>query len=91
MGGQYGSSMILGKLFDEIRKNGMDPIVRYLIMNYHIHFINEYGSWRNRKMIDFYLKYCEAILKRYHNKVKYWLSFNEINNIHIFHFSAGRF
>jgi 6-phospho-beta-glucosidase len=30
-------------------------------------------------VIDFYLRYCETIFNRYKGKVKYWLTFNEIN------------
>ena len=30
-------------------------------------------------MADHYVRYCETIFKRYQNKVKYWLTFNEIN------------
>ena len=30
-------------------------------------------------MVDHYVRYCETIFKRYKDKVKYWLTFNEIN------------
>ncbi|MBA5760147.1 family 1 glycosylhydrolase, partial [Escherichia coli] len=40
-----------------------------------------YGGWKNRKCIDFYLNFCEAIFTRYKDKVKYWMTFNEINMI----------
>lgn len=30
-------------------------------------------------MIDIFLKYCQTIFERYKGKVKYWLTFNEIN------------
>lgn len=31
------------------------------------------------KTIDFFVKLCEAVLKCYKSKVKYWTTFNEIN------------
>ena len=34
----------------------------------------------SREMIDYYLNYCRAIFTRYKGKVKYWLTFNEINS-----------
>ena len=34
----------------------------------------------NRKTIDFFVKFAEVCFKRYKNKVKYWMTFNEINN-----------
>ncbi len=39
----------------------------------------KYNGWADRKVIDFYVKYCETIFKRYKDVVKYWLTFNEIN------------
>lgn len=68
-------------VFDECLKYGIEPVVT--ISHYETPYIlaKEYGSWRNRKMIDFYMRFCEAIFKRYRNKVKYWMTFNEINTI----------
>ena len=33
----------------------------------------------DRRLIDYYLHYCETIFNRYKGKVHYWLTFNEIN------------
>ena len=44
------------------------------------HLVENYGGWKNRKLVDFYLNYCKAIFTRYKDKVKYWMTFNEINN-----------
>ncbi len=40
----------------------------------------EYGGWINRKLIDFFVRYAVTVMERYKNKVKYWMTFNEINN-----------
>ena len=42
--------------------------------------MKNYGGWRNRKLIDFFVRFCEVVMKRYKDKVKYWMTFNEINN-----------
>lgn len=39
----------------------------------------KYGGWRDKRMIDAYLKYCRIIFARYKNLVKYWITFNEIH------------
>ncbi len=44
------------------------------------HLVKEYGGWTNRKVIDFFVHYSETVMKRYKDKVKYWMTFNEINN-----------
>ncbi len=41
--------------------------------------IRKYGSWRNRKMIEFYLNLCNTLFTRFKGLVRYWLTFNEIN------------
>jgi 6-phospho-beta-glucosidase len=46
-----------------------------------MHLITEYGGWRNRKVIDFFVNYCKTVFTRYKGLVKYWLTFNEINMI----------
>lgn len=43
------------------------------------HLVTEYGGWRNRKLIDF-CPFCPGGFPRYQHKVKYWMTFNEINN-----------
>lgn len=38
------------------------------------------GGWSNRNLIDFFTRFAHVCFERYHNKVKYWMTFNEINN-----------
>ena len=44
------------------------------------HLAKTYGGFANRKTINFFLKFAETCFKRYKDKVKYWMTFNEINN-----------
>ncbi|MCD8146651.1 MAG: 6-phospho-beta-glucosidase [Clostridiales bacterium] len=68
------------RLFDELRAHGMEPVVTLCHFELPYGLAMKYGGFRNRKLIDFYLRYCEAVFRRYKDKVKYWLLFNEINN-----------
>lgn len=68
-------------LFDELLKYHIQPLITISHYEMPVHLIEEYGSWTNRKMIQFFENYCQTIFKRYKNKVKYWLTFNEINNM----------
>mgnify|MGYP000713262694 CR=1 FL=1 len=68
-------------LFDECLKYGIQPVVTISHYETPYGLVSKYGSWRSRKMIDFYLKFCETIFNRYKSKVKYWMTFNEINVI----------
>ena len=67
-------------MFDECRKNGIEPIVTLSHFELPYHLVTEYGGFRNRKSIDFYVKFAQVCFERYKDKVKYWMTFNEINN-----------
>ncbi len=41
--------------------------------------VTEYGSRRNRKMVDFFARYARTCFEAFNGLVKYWLTFNEIN------------
>ncbi|WP_286153581.1 glycoside hydrolase family 1 protein, partial [Sporofaciens musculi] len=67
-------------LIDECRKYGMEPLIT--ISHYETPVgLTKYGSWVNRKCVDFFVRYCDVIFRRYNGKVNYWLTFNEINCI----------
>lgn len=66
-------------LFDELLKYGIEPVVTICHFDVPLHLVETYGSWRSRDMIGFYENYCKVIFTRYKNKVKYWMTFNEIN------------
>lgn len=69
-------------LFDLLHEKGIEPVVT--ISHYEPPFhLCDIGGWSNRKMIGYYLKYCETIFTRYASKVKYWLTFNEINILRV--------
>ena len=67
------------RVFDECLKYGIEPLVT--ISHYEMPYalVEAYNGWEGRECIDCYVRYCETIFERYKNKVKYWLTFNEIN------------
>ncbi|GAA0318755.1 glycoside hydrolase family 1 protein [Oceanobacillus oncorhynchi subsp. oncorhynchi] len=67
------------KVFDECSKYDIEPIVTISHYETPLTLVNKYGGWVDRRCVDFYVRYCETIFKRYKDKVKYWLTFNEIN------------
>ncbi|MGP2445046.1 6-phospho-beta-glucosidase [Pantoea ananatis] len=67
-------------LFDELLKYGIEPVITLSHFEMPYHLVKEYGGWHNRKVVDFFVRFSEVVLKRYKNKVKYWMTFNEINN-----------
>lgn len=67
------------EIFDELLKHGIEPVVTINHFDMPTYLADEYDGWSSREVIDFFLFYCEAIFKRYKDKVKYWMTFNEIN------------
>ncbi|WP_338489858.1 6-phospho-beta-glucosidase [Erwinia aphidicola] len=67
------------RLFDEMAKYNITPLVT--LSHYEMPFglIQKYGGWGSRQTIDFFVNYAKTVFERYKHKVKYWLTFNEIN------------
>ena len=67
------------RVFDCCKKHGIEPLVT--ISHYELPYalVEKYNGWASRELIDFYMNYCKTIFERYKDKVKYWLTFNEIN------------
>ncbi|MCK0473378.1 glycoside hydrolase family 1 protein [Halalkalibacter sp. APA_J-10(15)] len=68
------------RVFDELLKYDIEPIVTIAHYETPLHLIKEYGGWRNRKLVYFFERYATVLFNRYKDKVKYWLTFNEINS-----------
>lgn len=67
-------------LFDECLKNGLEPVVTISHYEMPVSLILNYGGWKNREMIDLFMRFSECVLERYKDKVKYWIVFNQINS-----------
>lgn len=67
------------RLFDEMAKYNIAPLVTLSHYEMPYGLVKNYGGWGNRKTIDFFEHYARTVFERYKNKVKYWLTFNEIN------------
>lgn len=69
------------RVFDELEKYGIEPLVTISHYETPLHLARVYNGWANRKLIGFYENYVRTIFTRYKDKVKYWLTFNEINSV----------
>lgn len=68
-------------VIEELKKYNIQPIITLSHYETPLYLVKKYGSWRDRRLIDFFVKYCEVLFTRYKDKVKYWLTFNEINEV----------
>ncbi|ATO53872.1 6-phospho-beta-glucosidase [Lactobacillus amylovorus] len=67
-------------LFDTCHEYGIEPVITLSHFEMPFNLAKNYGGFTNRKVIDFFVRFAEVCFKRYKNKVKYWMTFNEIDN-----------
>ena len=69
------------RVFDTCRRYGMEPLVTLSHYETPLYLAQHYDGWRDRRLIGFFERYCRTVFDRYKDKVKYWITFNEINAI----------
>lgn len=68
-------------LFDECLKYGIKPLVTLSHYEPPLALSEKYNGWLDRRVISLFERFAETVFKRYKDKVKYWLTFNEVNAI----------
>lgn len=76
-------------VFDECLKYGIEPLVTLSHYETPLNLTLKYNGWADRQVIDFFVNYAETVFTRYQDKVKYWLTFNEINIITLSPYTGG--
>lgn len=69
------------EVINECLRHGIEPLVTISHYETPLALAKKYNGWSSREMIGLYLKYCQTLFERYKGKVKYWITFNEINSI----------
>ncbi|MFT4041935.1 MAG: glycoside hydrolase family 1 protein [Gordonia sp. (in: high G+C Gram-positive bacteria)] len=69
------------RVLDELEKYGIEPLVTISHYETPLHLAETYDGWVNRELIGFYERYVRTLFGRYGTRVKYWLTFNEINSL----------
>ena len=71
-------------VFKECHKYNIEPLVSIWHFDTPLYLEETYGGWKNRKLIDFYARFAKTCFTEFKGLVKYWLTFNEINNTIMF-------
>ena len=69
------------RVLDELEKYGIEPLVTISHYETPLHLTETYNGWADRRMIGFFERYARTLFERYGKRVKYWLTFNEINSV----------
>ena len=69
------------RLLDELDKYAIEPLVTISHYETPLHLAEAYDGWTNRQLIGLYERYARTLFERFGSRVKYWLTFNEINSL----------
>lgn len=69
------------RLIDACLARGMEPMITISHYETPLHLAKTYDGWVDRRMIGFYERYARSLFERFGDRVKYWLTFNEINAV----------
>lgn len=67
------------RVFDCCRAHGIEPLVTLSHYEMPYALVEKYNGWESRELIALFERYARCVLDRFHEKVTYWLTFNEIN------------
>lgn len=66
-------------VINELLKYNIEPIITTIHFDMPLWVVQKYNGFSNPQTVHLYQKYIETIVHRYHDRVKYWISFCEIN------------
>lgn len=67
------------EVINELLKHNIEPMITICHDELPYFLCTEYDGWSSRKVIDYYVKFANTLYDRYGDRVKYWLTFNELN------------
>lgn len=67
----------------ELKKYQIEPVVTISHNEMPLNIVKSYGGWANKKTIDMYVRFAGTLFKEFGSDVRYWLPFNEVNDLNI--------
>ena len=68
------------QVIDECLAHGIEPVITLSHYEMPLKLAVEYGGWKNRALVAFFERFARTVIERFGSKVKYWMTFNEINS-----------
>jgi 6-phospho-beta-glucosidase len=76
-------------IFDECLKYNIQPVVTLSHFEMPFSLVTDKNGWIDKSVISLFEKYAKCVFDRYKDKVKLWLTFNEVNSVTKLHFHSG--
>ncbi len=67
-------------VIDACIAHGIEPVITISHYEMPLHLATAFGGWKNRELIGHFERFARTVLTRFGHKVKYWMTFNEINS-----------
>ena len=64
-------------------QHGIEPLITLHHYETPLIFAQTCNGWADRSLVDLFVKYAFTVMKRLEGKVKYYLTFNEINMVEV--------
>ena len=77
------------RVFDECLKYGIEPVVTLSHFEMPLVLTEKYNGWIDKKLIGLFEEYARCVFERYKGKVRYWLTFNEVNSVTLLTYHSG--
>ena len=74
------------KFIDDLIACGIEPMICLYHFDMPLHLAKNYNGFLSKYVKDAFIRFGKEMVDRFHNRVKYWITFNEQN---IFHFREG--
>ncbi|MBP2156411.1 glycoside hydrolase family 1 protein [Erwinia rhapontici] len=68
------------QVIDACIAHGIEPVITISHYEMPLHLATVFGGWKNREVIGHFERFARTVLERFGDKVKYWMTFNEINS-----------
>lgn len=67
------------RFIDELLLNDIEPIITIYHFDLPLNLAEKYNGFMSREVIDLYDRYARILFDNFGDRVKHWISFNEIN------------
>lgn len=67
------------KMISEFKANGVEPVVSLVHFDMPDYLSKKYNGFLNKEVIDLYVEHVRTVVEYFKGKVKYWITYNEIN------------
>ena len=68
-------------MIDYMRSKGIEPVVSLVQFDMPDHLAKTYNGFFDKRVIGFYARHVRDVAERFKGKVKYWITFNELNHV----------